>query len=112
MLTGFDHDASGFVSHDQWRYSPAGAAIKAVDVTAANSASLDLHQHIVGTDGRFFDVGNLHLLVISQQQGAHYLPTARRRRRSKRIEQPTGAVSATSGSVPLRTASTASLTKC
>ena len=66
------HDEAGsFVPHHQRRNPASRAAVVAVNIASADPARFYLHQHIVGTQLRFFDVGDLHLLVLGQQEGFH-----------------------------------------
>jgi len=50
VFTGLFDDAGGFVSHDKGRLSAMGASIHSVDVAAADSASLDANQDVLGGD--------------------------------------------------------------
>ena len=59
------------MAHNQRRYAPAGTAIHAVYIAAANSTGFDLDQHIIRSELRFGNILQGQLIVLFEYQGFH-----------------------------------------
>ncbi len=66
VLSDLDDDARGLVSHNQRGDTPPGAAVQTVDVAAADAASLDLDQDILGSYLRLRHIFVLKVMIIFQ----------------------------------------------
>ena len=67
------YDPSRFVTPDEGRDPPAGAAILAMDVTAADATSFDTDQHIVRAHLRLRHVAHLKITGTLEKQCFHRL---------------------------------------
>ena len=64
-------DASGFVAHDDGRDAAAGRAVVAVHVAAADAASGDADENLVGRRRWRGEIGELEILVAREEKGFH-----------------------------------------
>ncbi len=65
------YHACRFMAHDDGRNPPAGSAVVAVYVAAADSAGRDTHQDLVRTRYGRRDIRNVELIVLRKKQGFH-----------------------------------------
>ena len=61
------------MSHDEGWNAPAGAAIIAVDVRAADAAGFDVDEDVVRSDGWLGDVAELEIARIFENKSFHYV---------------------------------------
>ena len=65
------HGTRGFMPHDDRRNATAGRPVVAVNVAAANTASLDLDQNVGRTGARHWDIDYVEMVVLREQKRFH-----------------------------------------
>lgn len=61
-------DSGGFVPHHQRGDSATGAAVEPVDIATADTAGSHRDEQVLGADGRLWQIGNLQLFWLGQQE--------------------------------------------
>ena len=67
------------MAHHQGRDAPPGAAVKTVDIAAADAAGFHLHQEVVRAKGGLRHVHQFEYLVFLEQQSLHSYTSSRLR---------------------------------
>jgi hypothetical protein len=72
LTAELENNSRSFMAHDQGRYTATRRAIHTMDVTSADSASLDLNQDLMSRDCGFGYIFVLKLVICFQDEGFHF----------------------------------------